>query len=318
MIVIYGCDEEEARAFTDRAKRLGLIIEARPEALSASGAQRAPIGCAVSVSHNASVDRTILNALHSRGVRYLSARSVGTDHIDTVYARRLGIAVENVAYSPESVAEHAIMLMLMALRDAPAQISCTQSRDFSLPPRRYGTLMNSTVGIIGAGRIGRCVAKRLRGFGCNVLGYDPHPSAEIHCVPLDVLLRRSDIITLHLPLTQASRRLIGREALERMKPGAYLINTARGALVDSDALADALEAGHIAAAALDVAEGEEGWFYRDCSKRGEPPFSRLLSSPNVILTPHSAFYTRAALSDIVENTLENCMNYGEAAEKWIV
>lgn len=316
MMMIYDCDAEEANAFRNRAKRLCIRLDVRAEALTAQSAARAPIGCAVCVSHKLPVDESILSKLRERGVRYICTRSVGTDHIDTECAERLGIMVDSVSYSPESVAEHTIMLMLMALRGAAESIRNVKRNDFRLPNHRANTLMNSTVGIIGTGNIGRCVARRLRGFGCKVIGYDPYPTAELRYVPLETLLMQSDIVTLHLPLTDSTRHIIDREALAIMKRGAYLVNAARGALVDTDALADAIEIGRIAGAALDVVEGEGGWFYNN--RTGDAPFARLMQLPNVVITPHSAFYTRAALSDIVENTLSNYLKFEEGSRKWIV
>jgi D-specific alpha-keto acid dehydrogenase len=174
-----------------------------------------------------------------------------------------------------------------------------------------------TVGVAGTGRIGKAVIERLSGFGCSILAYDPHPNASAAYVELNELLRRSDLITLHMPSSAATWHFLNRARIARMRRGAILVNTARGALVDVAALTDALEHGGIACAALDVVEGEDGWFYRDCSALSQPPFARLLTLPNVIVTPHTAFYTQHVLNDIVQNTIRNCLEYRGGFNKWI-
>ena len=276
-----------------------------------------PPGSAVSVNHKSPVDAALIRMLQKRGVTYLSSRSIGLDHVDRAAAGRAGIQVDSVAYSPESVAEFTIMLMLMALRNIGSVLRRAETGDFRLEPWRGRELRDMTVGVIGTGRIGKAVIERLRGFGCGILACDPHPDADVEYAELDELLSRSDLVTLHLPLTAGMRHMIDRARIEKMKRGAILVNAARGALVDADALADALESGRIACAALDVAEGEEGWFYNDCAGRGAPPFQRLLALPNAIVTPHTAFYTEHALCDVVRNTIQTCLEHRGALKRWI-
>jgi D-specific alpha-keto acid dehydrogenase len=221
-----------------------------------------------------------------------------------------GIFIENVTYSPESVAEYTIMLMLMALRSAGSLLRRVHTCDFRLEEKRAPELRDMTVGVVGTGRIGKAVIERLSGFGCGVLAYDPHPTANVEYVNLDELLRRSDLVTLHLPLTAATGHLMDRARIAGMRRGAMLVNTARGALIDADALADALETGGIACAALDVLEGKRVGFMGLV-----PPFRRRrlracwrCKTPSS--TPHTAFYTQHALSDLVENTIRNYLKYG--------
>jgi D-specific alpha-keto acid dehydrogenase len=269
------------------------------------------------VNHKAPIDARLIWTLQRRGVKYLSSRSIGLDHIDSDAAKMAGILVESVAYSPESVAEYTIMLMLMAIRNAGSILRRVNHCDFRLEESRAPELRDMTVGVVGTGRIGKAVIERLSGFGCSILAYDPHPAANTAYVDLDELLKRSDLVTLHLPLYAATWHFLDRERISRMRRGAILVNTARGGLIDADALTDALEHGGIASAALDVIEGEDGWFYRDCSALAPPPFARLLGLPNVIVTPHTAFYTEHALSDIVQNTIRNCLEYRGGYNKWI-
>jgi D-specific alpha-keto acid dehydrogenase len=172
-------------------------------------------------------------------------------------------------------------------------------------------LRDLTVGVIGTGRIGAAVMDRLRSFGCRVLAYDRCPGSSAQYVPLDALLQRSDVVTLHAPLTTATHHLLNRARIEQFKRGAFIINTGRGPLVETEALLSALESGRLGGAALDVLEGEEGIFY--CDHRESPVENqvmlRLQQLPNVLITPHTAYYTDHALRDTVENTLINCLRF---------
>lgn len=168
-----------------------------------------------------------------------------------------------------------------------------------------------TVGVLGTGRIGQAVIERLKGFGCRVLAYDRNHKVETDYVPFCELLQSSDIITLHVPLAEDTFHMIGRKQLELMRKEALLVNTARGALVDTGALVDALADGKIGGAALDVLEGEEGIFYYDCTQKAleHPILSALQRMPNVIVTPHTAYHTERVLVDTVSNTIRNCLNF---------
>jgi D-specific alpha-keto acid dehydrogenase len=248
-------------------------------------------------------------------VKYLSTRSVGYNHIDVRRAKSLGMSVENVAYSPDSVADYTLMLMIMAVRGAKSTISRAQVHDYRLNDVGGKELRDMTVGVVGTGRIGAAVIERLWGFGCQVLAYDLCPQSGAEYVPLDELLQRSDVVTLHTPLTAATHHLLDGRRIEQMRPGSFIINAGRGALLDTEALLPALERGHLGGAALDVLEGEEGIFYSDHREHPveSPLLSRLQQLPNVIITPHTAYYTEHALRDIVENTIINCVGFERAA-----
>lgn len=317
MITVFGCEKDERLLFERYAARYGVEIRCVDDPLGFVNACDILPESAISVNHKTQINAQLIRVLQGRGVQYLSSRSIGLDHIDSDAAKMAGILVESVTYSPESVAEYSIMLMLMALRNAGSILRRANNYDFRLEEKRASELRDMTVGVVGTGRIGKAVIERLSGFGCSILAYDPHPIANAVHVGLDELLRRSDLVTLHLPLTADTRHLLDRARMARMRRGAILVNTARGALVDLAALTDALESGGIACAALDVVEGEEGWFYQDCSALSKPPFARLLALPNAIVTPHTAFYTEHALSDIVHNTIRNCLQYRGGLRKWI-
>jgi D-specific alpha-keto acid dehydrogenase len=272
----------------------------------------------VSIGHKSRLSGPILLALGRAGVRYVSTRSIGYDHIDMKSAARAGITVENVTYSPDSVADHTLLLMLMVLRNAKSTVSRAQVHDYRLHDQPGKELRDLTVGVVGTGRIGVAVMDRLRGFGCRVLAFDRRRTTSAEYVTLDVLLRDSDLVTLHAPLTADTHHLLDRRRMERMRHGAFVINTARGALLDTEALLAALESGHLGGAALDVVEHEEGVFYSDRRRGsvGNQLLSRLQQRPNVVITPHTAYYTGHALRDIVQNTLANCLRFERRAQ-WI-
>jgi D-specific alpha-keto acid dehydrogenase len=227
------------------------------------------------------------------------------------YAESVGVTVGNVAYSPDSVADYTLMLMLMAVRNAKSIVRRADAHDYRLSDVRGKELRDLTIGVIGTGRIGTAVIDRLRGFGCRILAHDNRPKTAADYVPLDELLQLSDIVTLHTPLNADTHHLVNRQRIAQMKHGAFVINTGRGSLLDTEALIPALESGRLGGAALDVLEGEEGIFYADC--RNKPienePLLRLQRLPNVLISPHTAYYTDHALSDTVENSLINCLNF---------
>lgn len=307
-LTIYGCGQDEAALFRDLAPRLGIVPTITAAAVSEETIGLALGNRCISVGHKTRVTDSTLLALSEAGVRYICTRSVGFNHIDVSYAESVGISVETVAYSPDSVADYTLMLILMALRHAKSVIRRTEVHDYRLNAARGRELRDLTIGVVGTGRIGRAVIDRLGGFGCRTLAYDARPKIAAHHVPLDALLEQSDIVTLHTPLTAATHHLLDRDRIERMKRGAVVVNTARGALLDTEALVSALERGRLGGAALDVLEGEEGIFYADCSHK--PVENKLLlrlhQLPNVLISPHTAYYTDRALSDTVEQSLANC------------
>jgi D-specific alpha-keto acid dehydrogenase len=272
----------------------------------------------ISVGHKAPVPNSALLALSRAGVRYICTRSIGFNHIDVTYAQSVGIAVGNVAYSPASVADYTLMLMLMAVRNAKSVLLQADAHDYRLQDVRGRELRDLTVGVVGTGRIGSAVLGRLRGFGCRTLAYDTRQKTSARYVPLGELLSHSDIVTLHTPLTAETHHLLDRRRLGQLKRGAYIVNTGRGPLIDTESLLSALESGRLGGAALDVVEGEDGIFYADCSNAPieNTLLTRLQRLPNVIISPHIAYYTDHALSDIVENTIINCLTFERENAAW--
>ncbi|MET9718605.1 D-isomer specific 2-hydroxyacid dehydrogenase family protein [Streptomyces rochei] len=310
-IAIYGCDPDEAALFRELAPRFGVTPIITDAPVSEVNAELASGSRSISVGHKTPIADATLLALGRAGVTYISTRSIGCNHIDVAYAGSVGITVGNVSYSPDSVADFTLMLMLMAVRDAKSIVRRADVHDYRLNAGRGKELRDLTVGVIGTGRIGAAVVGRLRGFGCRILAHDNRPKTPAEYVSLDELLQQSDMVTLHAPLTPDTYHLLNRRRIERMKQGALIVNTGRGALIDTEALVSALESGRIGGAALDVVEGEEGIFYADCRTRPIESKSllRLQELPNVLISPHTAYYTDHALRDMVENSLINCLKF---------
>jgi D-specific alpha-keto acid dehydrogenase len=310
-ITIYGCGQDEAVLFREMAPRFGVMPAITEAAVSEANIELAFGHRCISVGHKTKITNSTLFALSQAGVEYISTRSIGYDHINLNYAESVGITVGNVSYSPDSVADYTLMLMLMAVRNAKSIICRVGIYDYRLNDVRGKELRDLAVGVIGTGRIGAAVVDRLRGFGCRILAFDSCPKTAADYVPLDELLQLSDIVTLHAPLNAATRHLLNRQRIEQMKHGAFIINTGRGSLIDTEAIIPALESGRLGGAALDVLEGEEGIFYAD--RRNEPieskPLLRLQQLPNVLISPHTAYYTDHALGDMVENSIINCLEF---------
>ncbi|WP_254897120.1 D-isomer specific 2-hydroxyacid dehydrogenase family protein [Amycolatopsis sp. Hca4] len=315
-MTVYGCAPDEALLFRELAPRFGVTPVITDAPVSEANVELASGSRCVSVGHKTPLSNKILLALSRVGVSYVSTRSVGFDHIDVGYAQSVGISVGNVAYSPDSVADYTLMLMLMLVRDAKSVIRRADEHDYRLNDVRGRELRDLTVGVVGTGRIGSAVVDRLRGFGSRVVAHDSRPRAGIEYVELDDLVRVSDIVTLHTPLDSGTHHLLDRRRLELMKPGAFVVNTGRGPLLDTEALVAALENGRLGGAALDVVEGEEGIFYADCRDRpvGSELLVQLQKLPNVLISPHTAYYTDHALSDTVENSITNCLAF-ESGER---
>ncbi|ABY32718.1 2-hydroxyacid dehydrogenase [Methylorubrum extorquens] len=300
---------DEANAAAGEPHRLR-YLEARLTHESAPLTQGARAVCAFV---NDVLDRPVLGVLAASGTRMVALRSAGFNNVDLPAAVELGIAVGRVpAYSPDAVAEHTVALILALNRKTHRAYARVREGNFALEGLLGFDLKGRTVGIVGTGKIGRAVARILAGFGCRVLAYDPVPSAELagfgaEAAGLDRLLAEADIVSLHCPLTRDTHHMIDRAALARMKRGVMLINTGRGALVDTAALIEGLKSGVIGDLGLDVYEEEGGLFFEDLSNQiiRDDVFSRLLTFPNVIVTGHQAFFTAEALAAIAATTIEN-------------
>ena len=260
-------------------------------------------------------DQPMLKKLHDMGVKCIATRTIGYDHIDVDYAKSLGMGVIHISYSPNSVADYAIMMMLMGLRRMPHIMERANIQDYTLKGKIGRELPDCTVGIIGTGRIGRTVIRHLSGFGCKMLAYDLYENEEVkqyaEYTDLDTLLKNSDVITLHAPATDDNYHMIDAAAIEKMKQDVVIINCARGALMDTDALIDGIESGKVGFAGLDVVEHESGLYY--FNRMGEPlhnpRLAILRSYSNVLVSPHTAFYTEEAVANMAENSIIGAMKY---------
>lgn len=307
---VYEARADEMEYLRAEAARLGVRLAILPEVPTAGTAALAA-GCAgVSFLGQGHIDAPLLDAWHALGVRCLSTRTVGYDHIDLGYARRLGMRVCNARYAPNGVADFTVMLMLMCLRQYKQALWRGQVNDFSLAGLQGRELRDLTVGIVGTGRIGAQVARDLSGFGCRILAFAHHPdpalAGVVEYTDWDTLLRSSDILTLHVPLTPANRHLICRETIARMKDGVILINCARGELADMEALIEGIESQKIGALGMDTAEGDEGIVHGDHRTDILPNrnWFYLHQFRNVVMTQHMAFYTDAAVQSMVRCGIE--------------
>lgn len=268
---------------------------------------------AVCVFVNDQLNRDVLTDLAQTGTRLLALRSAGFNHVDLPAAEELEFTVLRVpSYSPYAVAEHALGLILSLNRKIHRSFNRVREGNFALDGLLGFDLRGTTIGIVGTGKIGAVFAQIMKGFGCRLLAYDPYPNQEcidlgVEYVDLPDLYAQSDILSLHCPLTPETHHLIDAQALAQVKPGVMLINTSRGALVDTAAVIEAMKSGRVGYLGLDVYEEEEALFFEDLSGKviQDDVFARLLTLPNVLVTGHQAFFTQNALERIATVTLGN-------------
>ncbi|OUC54494.1 hydroxyacid dehydrogenase [Sphingobium sp. GW456-12-10-14-TSB1] len=285
--------------------------------LSKQTAALAKGATAICVFVNDRLDRTVLASLREQGTRLVALRSAGFNHVDLEAAEALGIAVARVpSYSPEAIAEHTIALILSLNRKLHRAYVRVREGNFALDGLLGFDLGKRTVGIVGTGKIGATVTRILGGFGCRILAFDPSPDADlvasgVEYVTFPELLQQADVISIHCPLTPQTHHLINGQALQLIRPGAMLINTSRGAVIDTKAVIEGLKSGKIGSLGLDVYEEEGDLFFRDLSDEmlQDDVFARLLTFPNVLITGHQAFFTREALSAIAETTIRNISTF---------
>jgi D-lactate dehydrogenase len=290
------------------------FLEARLTPATSALASDAPAVCAFV---NDDLHAEVLASLAAIGVRLIALRSAGFNHVDLAQARALGMTVVRVpAYSPYSVAEHTVAMMLSLNRKIHRAYARVREGNFALDGLVGFDMRGKAIGLVGTGKIGAVVARIVAGFGCRILAHDvaPHPecvSLGVEYLPLADLWAQSDIISLHVPLTAGTRHIVDAAAIAQMKRGVMIVNTSRGALVDTAALIAGLKSGHIGYVGLDVYEEEEQLFFRDLSAQviQDDVFARLLTFPNVLITAHQAFFTQEAMLAISEVTLGNVSAY---------
>lgn len=305
-ICAYEVREDEKKDFARMAEKLQVEIELHDEIPGPDTAALAE-GCeGVTMLGMGKIDKELLDMWKSMGVQCISTRTIGYNHIDTDYAKEIGMQVCNAAYPPSGVAEFTLMLMLMCLRNYKQSLWRGQVNDFALQGLQGKEIGSMTVGVIGTGKIGAQVIKYLTGFGCRILAYDMYPNVAlkdiVEYVELDELFAKADMITLHTPLLDSTYHLVNAETIAKMKDGVVLINCARGELMDTTALIEGIESGKIGALGLDVVEGERGIAHEDhrIDILSNQQMAYLRQFRNVTMTPHMAFYTDVAVSHMVE------------------
>ncbi len=312
-------DEEYlAAANTDAGHEL-VFLESRLKPHTAKLADGFDAVCAFV---NDDLGEPVLEILSGLGIRFVALRSAGYNHVDLAAAGRLGFTVARVpAYSPHAVAEHTVAMMLALNRQIHKAYTRVRDGNFALDGLLGFDLHERTVGIIGTGKIGERVAVIMAGFGCRILAYDPYPNQVcvdlgVEYVDLETLFGRSDIVTLHTPLTPDTHHLIDEDSIAMMKPGVMIVNTSRGALVDTVAVIGGLKSGTVGYLGLDVYEEEGDLFFENLSDRiiTDDVFSRLLTFPNVIITGHQGFFTREAITAIAETTIANLTAFARGEE----
>jgi len=275
-------------------------------------------GCdAICAFVNDELDEDVLAILAKLGIKLIALRCAGFNNVDLKAAARLGLTVARVpAYSPHSIAEHTLALLMTLVRKTHRAHDRVREGNFSLEGLMGFELFGKTVGVVGTGQIGSIVARMFACIGCNVLANDLKPDSQclasgVKYLSFDEIVEQSDIISLHCPLTPQTRHLINPDSIDQMKTGAILINTSRGAVVDTKALIEALKSGKIGGLCLDVYEEEADLFFEDLSNSAiqDDVFARLLTFPNVIITGHQAFFTREALKTIAETTMRNLTSF---------
>lgn len=270
---------------------------------------------AVCVFVNDTVNRDVIDRLTEGGVKLLALRCAGYNNVDIEYAFEKLHVVRVPAYSPYAVAEHTMALLLTSIRRIHRAYIRTRDFNFSLNGMTGFDLHGKTVGVVGTGKIGRIFIDICRGFGMNVLAYDKFPAKDsgLNYVPIEEIWEKSDIISFHCPLTEETKHLVNEQSIAAMKKGVVLLNTSRGALIDSEALLEGIKSRKIGAACLDVYEEESDVFFHDFSGHiiQDDVLARLISMPNVIVTSHQAFLTNEALANIAETTLSNVDSFFE-------
>ena len=307
-------DFDEAGFFEKFAEKYNVEIISITETPTPENAVLAE-GCEGVSVITTTITEDIIKVWKEAGVKHISTRTIGYDHVDLEAAKKCGMAVSNVTYSTGSVADYTVMLILMALRRMKSIIKRAEGMDYSLIGNIGKEIGDLTIGVVGTGKIGTHVMRNLSGFGCKIIAYDPYENEGAkkygnYC-SLEEVFRLSDVITFHTPATADSFHMVNQESIKTMKDGVVIVNTARGSIIDTPVLIDALESGKIGAAALDVIENELGIFYGDYKYQviGHREMSILKDLPNVLMLPHMAFYTENAVSDMVEHSIAHIVNH---------
>lgn len=322
-IAFFDTRSYDKDAFTKENEKFGYEIDFFDFKLNEKTALTAKGFDAVCVFVNDVVNQEVISILKNCGIKIILLRCAGFNNVDLAAAEKADIKVVRVpAYSPHAVAEHAAALLLSLTRHIPQAYLRTKTVNFNIEGLTGRDLFGLTAGVFGTGKIGQCMADILKGFGMKVICYDPFPNEKwaqekgFSYVDIDTIFRESDVLSFHCPLTDETHHIVNHDNMKKMKSDAVIINTGRGALIDTKALVHALKHKHIGGAALDVYEEESAFFFKDCSAEiiADDVLARLLTFPNVLITGHQAFLTTTALSNIAEVTLNNFSAFLEGKE----
>lgn len=306
MIAVFETRSDEFQLIKNLEKIYHLEVTCHKEDLSLNNLDLIAGQQAVSILGHSQINRELLTELQKRGVRYISTRTVGYNHIDVEAANELGIRVSNAYYDPNGVADYTVMLILMSLRKYKQAMWRANVNDYSLKGLKGREMRNLTIGIVGTGNIGAQVIENLSGFGCRLLASSRNINesikSKVEYLPLEDLYAQADVISYHLPLLPSTNRMVNKDSLALMKDGVILINCSRGELMKISDVIDAIENHKIGALAMDVFENESGIYHQD--RRTDIISNRdmayIRQFPNVIMTQHIAFYTDAAVETMVE------------------
>ena len=321
-IAFFDTKSYDRESFDKASDGLAYEIHYYKDRLSVHTAQLAMGKDVVCIFVNDECDARVIGMLADYGVRLIALRCAGFNNVDMAAAKGKMPVVRVPAYSPHAVAEYAVTLMLSLNRKVYRSVSRTREGNFKLQGLMGFDMYGKTAGIIGLGKIAKELVKILRGFGMDVVVYDPYPDTafakehEARVVTLDELYAQSDIISLHCPLTDDTKFIINKDSIAKMKPGVMIVNTGRGKLIHTEDLIDGLRTGRVGSAGLDVYEEEQNFFYEDRSDKmiDDDKLALLLMMPNVIVTSHQAFFTREAMHNIATTTLQNIADWAAGRE----
>lgn len=312
---LFDAREYDRPGFIEHGEKSGIAFTFFDTKLTKDTALLAKGFDAVCVFVNDTVDSFVIEKLNQYGVKLVALRCAGFNNVDLRSAQGKITVLRVPAYSPQTVAEHTMALLLCSIRRIHKAYIRTRNFNFSVNDFTGFELSGKTIGVIGTGKIGRAFIDICHGFKMNVLAYDPYPDKAVcaEYVTPDEIFRRSDIISLHCPLTKENAHIINSESISLMKKGVIILNTSRGSLIDTDSLIEAIKQKKVGAACLDVYEEECDFFFEDFSGHivQDDTLARLISMPNVIVTSHQAFLTREALSNIAETTCDNIKKFFE-------
>ena len=312
-IAMFDAKEYDMASFEKANEKAGYEIKFYETKLSADTVDLTKGYDAVCVFVNDAIDAGVIDSLYENGVKLIALRCAGYNNVDIEHAFGKVHVVRVPAYSPYAVAEHAMALLLTSIRRIHKAYIRTRDHNFSLAGLTGFDLHGKTVGVVGTGKIGRVFSDICRGFGMNIIAYDKFPAKDsgLDYVSLDEIWEKADIISFHCPLTDETRHMVNADSIAKMKKGVVLVNTSRGALIDSEALLEGIKDRKVGAACLDVYEEESDVFFHDFSGHiiADDTLARLISMPNVIVTSHQAFLTQEALSNIADTTLSNIRQF---------